>query len=117
LEAVVALKSLIDVTMTKAVFSKITQPLFMGYWYKNEKIQDHVVSVGRMLEMYDQLGTPDVKKRKIAFDNATNHVLASPLWNKDFETVKEATFDFAEEILGLVPVKKQEKILELEVVE
>lgn len=117
LEAVVGLKSLIDATMTEEVFSKITQPLFMGYWYKNEKIQDHVVSVSRMLEMYGQLGTPKSKKRKIAFDNATNHVLASPLWNKDFETVKKATFDFAEEILGLVPVEKQEEILELEVVE
>ncbi len=117
LEAVVALKSLIDVIMTEEVFSKITQPLFMGYWYKNEKIQDKVVSVNRMLEMYDQLGTPDSKKRKIAFDDATNHVLASPLWNKNFETVKKATFDFAEEILGLVPVEKKEEVLELEVIE
>lgn len=117
LEAVVALKSLIDATMTEAVFSKITQPLFMGYWYKNEKVQDNVVSVNRMLEMYDQLGTPEVKKRKIAFDDATNHVLASPLWNENFETVKNATFDFAEEILGLVPVVKKEEVLELEVVE
>lgn len=117
LEAVVALKSLIDATMTEEVFSKITQPLFMGYWYKNEKIQDKVVSVSRMLEMYDQLGTPDSKKQKIAFDNATNHVLASPLWNKDFETVRESTFKFAEEILGLIPVEKKEEVLELEAVE
>jgi esterase/lipase len=117
LEAVVALKSLIDATMTAEVFSKITQPLFMGYWYKNEKIQDNVVSVNRMLEMYDQLGTPEAKKRKIAFDNATNHVLASPLWNENFETVKKETFNFAEEILGLVPVEKKEEVLKLQAIE
>lgn len=117
LEAVVALKSLIDATMTEEVFNKITQPLFMGYWYKNEKTQDKVVSVNRMLEMFDQLGTPDSKKQKIAFGNATNHVLASPLWNKDFETVRESTFKFAEEILGLTPVEKMEEILELEAME
>ena len=117
LEAAIALKSLLDAEMIEENFSKITQPLFMGYWYKNEKIQDDVVSVSRMLEMYDQLGTPEAKKRKIAFDNATNHVLASPLWNENFETVKNETFVFAEEILGLVPVEKEEKILELEIVE
>lgn len=117
LEAAIALKALLDVTMTEEYFSKITQPLFMGYWYKNEKIQDDVVSVSRMLEMYEQLGTPETKKRKIAFDNATNHVLASPLWNEDFETVKKETFDFAEEILGLIPVKKQEVVLEAEAIE
>ena len=57
-----------------------------------------------MLEMYDQLGTPDNKKREVAFPNATNHVLASPLWNKDYETVKKATFQFAEDVLGMQPV-------------
>jgi hypothetical protein len=117
MEAVVALKSLIDATMTAEVFSKITQPLFMGYWYKNEQIQDHVVSVSRMLEMYDQLGTPETKKRKIAFDEATNHVLASPLWNENFEKVKKETFNFAEEILGLVPVEKKEEVLKLQAIE
>jgi len=117
LEAAIALKTLLDAEMIEENFSKITQPLFMGYWYKNEEIQDDVVSVNRMLEMYDQLGTPEAKKRKIAFDDATNHVLASPLWNENFETVKKETFDFAEEILGLVPVKKKEKVLELEMIE
>lgn len=117
LEAVVALKSLIDATMTEDVFNKVTQPLFLGYWYKDEKTQDNVVSVSRMLEMYGQLGTPESQKRKIAFENATNHVLASPLWNEDFETVKKATYDFAEEILGLEPIKEKEEVLEMETVE
>lgn len=117
LEAAVALKTLLDVIMTEDVFSKIKQPLFLGYWYKNEKIQDDVVSVSRMLEMYDQLGTPAEMKQKVAFENATNHVLASPLWNEDFETVKKTTFKFAEDILGLIPVEQKEKNLELEAVE
>ncbi|MFK7775694.1 MAG: alpha/beta hydrolase [Saprospiraceae bacterium] len=117
LEAAIALKALLDAEMTEENFNKITQPLFLGYWYKNEKIQDDVVSVSRMLEMYQQLGTPEAKKRKIAFDNATNHVLASPLWNEDFETVKKETYNFAEEILGLVPIEKKERILELKAIE
>ena len=114
LEAIVALKTLIDATMTEETFKKITSPLFMGYWYKNEEIQDDVVSVKRMLDMYDQLGTPENKKRKIAYDNANNHVLASPLWNRDFENVRQTTFDFAEEVLGMKPVVEAEEELVVE---
>lgn len=107
LEAAVTLQAMLDASMKKEVFEKITQPLFMGYWYKNEEIQDDVVSVSAMLEMYQQIKTPENLKREIAFPNATNHVLASPLWNKDFETVKQATFDFADEVLQLKPVSEK----------
>lgn len=110
LEAVVELVNLLDHTMTEEVFNKITQPFFLGYWYKNEEIQDNVVSVSRMLQMYNQLGTPDSKKRKIAYSEANNHVLASPLWNKDFKTVRQTTFDFAEQILGMEPVPVEEEV-------
>ena len=117
LEAVVNLKSMIDATMTEATFQQVKQPFFMGYWYKNEEVKDDVVSVSRMLEMYDQLGTPAALKQKVAFANATNHVLPSPLWNKDFETVKAATFDFAENILKLKAVEQKEIVEEMELVE
>ena len=119
LEAAVALQAMLDATMTKDVFAKINQPLFMGYWYKNEEVQDGVVSVSAMLEMFNQISTPENLKRKMAFPNATNHVLASPLWNKDFETVKKATFDFADEILklNLAPQKENlETILQPQVI-
>ncbi|MEM6965170.1 MAG: alpha/beta hydrolase [Bacteroidota bacterium] len=116
LEAVVALMNLLEHTMTEAVFQRVTQPFFMGYWYKNEAIQDDVVSVNAMLDMYDQLGTPNNLKRKVAFENATNHVLASPLWNDDYERVRQATFEFAEAILGMppVPVAEENEVLEMD---
>ena len=114
LEAAVSLQALLDATMTKDVFEKITQPFFMGYWYKNEEVQDDVVSVVAMLEMYSQINTPENLKRKIAFPNATNHVLASPLWNKDFEMVKQTTFDFADEVLKLELANQEENLEILE---
>ncbi len=119
LEAVIEMKNMLDVIMTEETFSKVTTPQFLGYWYKNEEVQDNVVSVKRMLEMYDQLGTPEDKKRKIAFSNATNHVLPSPLWNEDYKTVEAETFKFAEEILGLVPVEQlvSAEADELEIIE
>ncbi|MFK8103232.1 MAG: alpha/beta hydrolase [Saprospiraceae bacterium] len=104
IEAIVALKSLINATMTEATFRKIKQPLFLGYYYKNEEEQDKVVSIPRMLEMFEQVSTPANLKVKHAFGNAGNHVLPSPVWSNDIAGVKAKTFEFAENVLDLKPV-------------
>lgn len=104
IEALVALKALVKATMNEETFSKITQPVLTCYYYKNEEEQDDVVSVPRMMEMYDQLSTPEELKQKIALPNVANHGLASKYWSQDIPAVKEATFTFAEEILHLSPV-------------
>ena len=62
LEALTQLQALIDATMSEEVFKKVTQPVFMGYYYKDEVYQDSVVSVDAMLKMFDDLGTPIDKK-------------------------------------------------------
>ena len=107
IEALIALKSLINATMNEAVFTKVKQPLFMGYYYKNDSLMDKTVSIPRMLEMYDQVGTPSEKKRKVAFPEALSHVVCSKYTSKDLGTVQQATYDFAENILGLTPVANE----------
>ncbi len=104
IEALVALKSLVNATMKEEVFEKVTSPLFLGYYYKDEIAQDSTVSIPRMLEMYEQLGTPDELKRKVAFPDVSGHVIASKYSSKDVESVRKATFEFAEEILKIQPV-------------
>jgi len=106
LEGLVALKSFIAATMTEETFSKVTCPVFMGYYYKNEEEQDKVVSVPAMLEMYGQLGTPDKLKRKKSFPESGHHVIASYIRSKDYEGVKDETSRFFKEILHLKPVEK-----------
>lgn len=105
-EALVALKSLVTNSMTAATFGKVSGPVFLGYYYKNEVEQDQVVSVPRMLEMFDQLATPEAKKRKVAFPNVANHGIAGEIWSEDRESVRDETYRFAEEVLGLVPVSE-----------
>ncbi|MEM6864995.1 MAG: alpha/beta hydrolase [Bacteroidota bacterium] len=102
-EALTHLQALVDHTMNPKTFEKVTQPVFMGYFYKNDSIQDKVVSVPAMLQMFEQLGTPSAKKRKVAFPNVGDHVLASSITSKDLESVREATYGFMEDILGLEP--------------
>lgn len=112
IEAVIAMKALVNATMKKSVFEKVKQPLFLGYYYKDEEHQDQVVSVPHMLQMFDQINTPVKKKKRIAFATVGSHILASKYWSKDIEIVKKETFSFVEKVLGLTVRKKTEFVHE-----
>jgi esterase/lipase len=101
LEAVVALEETLETTMTKATFNKVTQPVLLLYYYKDEQHQDDVVSVPAMKEMFTQLGTPAASKRAIPLPNTGNHVMASPIKSKDVEGVERETGKFLEEVAGM----------------
>ncbi len=104
LEALTQLQVLMDETMRPEVFAKVKQPTFLGYYYKNEAEQDDVVSVPALLEMYDQLGVDASLKRKVAFPNVKDHVMTSHITSKDFESVKQETIRFLEDVLLLQSV-------------
>ncbi|KPM49815.1 alpha/beta hydrolase [Jiulongibacter sediminis] len=97
LEALVALQNLLTHTMNEETFSKVTCPVFVGYYYKDEENQDKVVSVPAILNMYDQLGSEH--KVKKAFPNAANHVLASWVLSSDVAGVQMETEKFLDEIV------------------
>lgn len=105
LEALISLQSLISHTMKKETFEKITCPVFLGYYYKNEVEQDKVVSVKAMEEMFAELGTSNEKKKEIPFPEAGNHVICSDFDSKDIAGVEHETFKFCEEVVGLKPVQ------------
>jgi esterase/lipase len=106
LESAVYLQQLLEATMTKMTFAKVNQPVFMGYYYKDEVNQDDVVRVDAALKMFDQLGTPENLKQKQAFSEANNHVIGSILLSGAWQDVETASFKFAEEKLGLVPMNR-----------
>jgi esterase/lipase len=101
IEALVALENLVNNTMKPEVFSKIKCPVFLGYYYKNEKEQDHTVSVPAMLKMFDELGTPAELKIKKAFPEAGAHVIASYIRSKDWQNVEIETGKFLSDIVKL----------------
>lgn len=105
-KGIIALESLLEQTMTAETFRKINTPYFIGYYYKNEEEQDPVVSVEAMLEMHQQTQTPTPQKRAVPFPNVGNHVICSVRQSKDYESVRQETYRFVEEVLGLEPVVK-----------
>ena len=104
-EGPVFLQQLIDVTMNDDVFAKVRCPLFLGYYYKDEKHQDQVVEVKAELEMFGKVSTPEAQKFGRAFPNAGTHVIACNLTSKSLAEVSSYTYEFAEEILMMKPPK------------
>jgi esterase/lipase len=104
LEAVQAMKVLVKTTMVQSTFEKVNQPLFLGYYYKNEQEQDETVSVKRMLEMFGQVSTPEQLKWEVAFPDAGCHAIPSDIHNKNYKNVEDKTYRFAEEVLGMKAV-------------
>ena len=104
IESLLTLKSLVHATMNAQTFSQITQPTLACAYYKSEEEQDDVVSVSRIKEMYQDLGTPPTDKQYVELPEVANHGMASKYWSKDIPAVKEATFQFAEDILSLNPI-------------
>lgn len=101
----VTLQQMIDAISRKEVYEKIKMPVFVGYYYKNEKEQDPVVSVKAIRQMFAELGTPENLKVEKAFPQTGDHVIASRLRSKDVKSVYEATNEFFKEKLHLRQVE------------
>jgi len=104
LEAAVALEELLETTMNKHTFEKVTQPVGLYYYYKDSIHQDSTIKVSAALEMFDQLGTPAAMKYKQAIPEAGTHVIGSFVRSHDVEGVEKGVEHFLEQILQLKPV-------------
>ncbi|TYP93394.1 Pimeloyl-ACP methyl ester carboxylesterase [Fodinibius salinus] len=87
-----ALGTFIQNNMTKSLFSSINCPTFVGYYYKNKKQQDKVISVPALKKMSQQLQTDNVHIRN--FPDAQNHVICSSLVSKSANRVSSKTIQF-----------------------
>ena len=106
LEVLTELQALVESTMTEETFQKVSQPVYLGYYYKNDIAQDNTVSVPAMLDMYDQIATPTDQKMKVAFPEANHHVIASSLTSEQLEDVQKESEKFLEKVVGLKPIKE-----------
>ncbi|MEL7531925.1 MAG: alpha/beta hydrolase [Bacteroidota bacterium] len=100
-DALIALQSLIDQTMTETVWQGVSQPYMVACYYKDDEHQDPVVSVDAMREFDAATSTAAAQKRFIELDDVADHVFISDLKNEDLTSVRNASFSFVEEVLGL----------------
>ena len=101
LDGLHSLRHLVTKTMTPGVFGKIEQPVFVGYYYRDEDHQDEFVSVKTMHDFLRQISTSKKLRRIYQATNANTHPIASDLWNKRWQDVQDATTAFMEEVLDM----------------
>ncbi len=87
--------------MKESTFRKVTQPVLLLYYYKDETHQDKVVKVTAMKRMFTQLGTPGDRKWQAAIPGAGDHVIGSSIKSKDLRSVETEIDRFAINILHL----------------
>lgn len=106
MDGVSALMSLLKNTMKEEVFQEVKQPLFVGYYYKNDEEQDKVVSTEAIQSFLEKVGTPEYQRKVVPFPKAGAHVITSHLRCKDLDAVRQETYDFMENMLGISPIER-----------
>ncbi len=93
-----ALRSLFAEWMTPAIARKVNVPFLLAYYWASADSQDQTASVSAMIEIFAALGTPEPRKRALAFGHGT-HVIGSPWRSAAAADVLEATIAFVRETL------------------
>jgi esterase/lipase len=106
LEAVVELQELMETTMKTSTFKRITQPLLLMYYYKDEENQDRVVSVDAMRKMFDEVATPHTLKKEVALPKTGDHVIGSYIKSGDVQSVIDVGEEFLRNMMGLKPMSE-----------
>jgi pimeloyl-ACP methyl ester carboxylesterase len=101
LEGVRMLQNFLTHEMTEPTFRRVTCPVLLCYYYKNDQEQDRVVSVPAMRRMFDQLGTPDSLKRQVNLPSTARHEMASKYLSRDWPAVERTTVQFLRDVVGV----------------
>lgn len=99
IEGLVALQDMIETTMKASTFEKIKSPVFVGYYYKNETEKDNIVSIDAMKMFFSEIQTPEEQKRMIPFSEVGGHVITNQFQKGGLDDVRQATYDFAREVV------------------
>jgi len=98
LQGVLALANFVSNYMHSELFTKVKVPTFAGYYYKNKRKQDKVVSVNAIKMMLSQLETKPADIRSANFPNAGSHVICSSLTSKSVPDVINETKAFLKDL-------------------
>jgi pimeloyl-ACP methyl ester carboxylesterase len=98
-EALFSLEDLKDFAATPEVFQKITSPVLLFYYFKNEQEQDNTACVKSMLSAFDEFGktAPHPLNTKVNIANG-DHVMFSKYINNDKELIFKETFTFLDKV-------------------
>ena len=100
-ESAVELMSLLDQTMTDAIFEAIEQPTFISFYYKNEDQKDDIISVDEIYRFFESISSAKEMKRLETVSESESHVVICNLTSKDVITPFNQVCQFLEEVVKL----------------
>ncbi len=103
IEGLIALRSLLDQTMTEAIWKQNAVPTFIGYFYKDEDTMDKIISIAAIDDYVEHSGTPAPELKVIPFADGYGHVISSIYMNKNWKSVQDSIFAYTENVLQLIP--------------
>jgi pimeloyl-ACP methyl ester carboxylesterase len=94
LRGVLALGQFVDHHMKDELFQNVNCPVFTGFYYKNKRQQDKVVSIKAIRNMISNIGTSSAKVLFSNFPAAKSHVICNSLVSKSVDNVIRKTKHF-----------------------
>lgn len=94
LNGALVLGETIQKIMRRNVVANVKCPAFIGYYYKNKRNHDRIVSTSAIKRMARWLGTPAEDIVLKNFPQANSHVICSSLLSNAVQNVTSATVDF-----------------------
>ncbi|MDY6868907.1 MAG: alpha/beta hydrolase [Chloroflexota bacterium] len=107
LNGALALGAFIQEWMKTSTFRSVNAPLFTGFYYKNQREQDKVVSVKAIKKMFREVGTSKPKKKLKNYPEAGTHVISSGLISKSIPDITNDTIQFLSKNLVDIPPDMQ----------
>lgn len=98
LQGVLALGAFVEHHMHEDTFSRVTCPVWIGYFYKNKQEQDRIVSVPAIKKMVTKLGTSAKQLTVANFPEGKSHVICSSLLSKCVDDVVSQSKKFLKDI-------------------
>ncbi|NNE30385.1 MAG: hypothetical protein HKN16_12160, partial [Saprospiraceae bacterium] len=107
LEGILALRYLVDDTMTEEIWENFDDPYLLCYYYQDEQNHDKVISI-EAIEKFHEINQGDYLLNTIKpLAEPGGHVIASPLQSKNIEIVKEVTRDFLKSFFSQAKLENQ----------
>jgi len=103
IEGLIALRSLIDQTMTKEIWSQNKTPIYLSYFYKNEEQKDKIISIPAIKAFKYAVQTPESLLRIEPISAGYGHVFTSKYMNDQWSVAQQAIFDYLDNVLKMEP--------------
>lgn len=103
IEGLIALRDLLDQTMTEDIWKQNKVPVFIGYFYVNEEKKDNIISIDAIKKYENTISSDPAEVTVIPFSQGLGHVISSSYMNPHWKTVQDSIFVFAEQTLQMQP--------------